>query len=169
MAALCGPGCAQPSRMRLARSSAEITSDGPVWWCATFNAGVRPPIVGVEFAQAEQWVLTARGVRCYRYRNGRLTATGPPIPTTAPPEDFAQTRSWLRLYLSRHAPTWRLPMETAAKLSSMDELVELLELHVSEYRIAPPSHLTSRELAAELEAFPLGLAELLAAAETTGG
>ncbi len=163
-----GLGCAQASRMRLA----DPVPGNPrslVWWCMTSAGAVRPPMVGIEISgddsRTDQWILTERGVRCYRYNGRDLIAVGPPLPTTPTPADFEQTRRWLRHYLPQASPRRALPAREVAEAVSMARLVELLRTNWLDVLVAPPAQITPRRLVHELEAFPHGLAELLAASD----
>ena len=173
MAGLIGAaGCAQRSRMRLARTGA-VDSHELAWWYATFSDGVRAPIIGIEIpkggSETDQWILTDRGVRRFRYRSRALIAAGPPIPTTASPGDLEQTRGWLLHYLPAAAPRRALPRERVTQAASAAEFVELLRANWPDVLVDPPARLTPRKIAHEIEAFPHGIAELLAASETMGG
>ena len=164
-------GCAQPCRMRLAHGVPPAVGE-LVWWHVSFGDSVRPPIVGIEIptgaAQADQWVLADRGVRCFRYRFGAVRSAGLPLATTATPSDLDQVRQWLRYYLPVAAPARVLPPTKIIEVSSMGQVVNLLEHCWPDARIAPPAHLPPYDLADEIEAFPHGVWQLRAATKNLG-
>ncbi|MFH0982270.1 MAG: hypothetical protein V2A79_12105 [Planctomycetota bacterium] len=157
--------------MHLARSNA-VKSHDLVWWYVIFDSGLRAPIVGIELSsrdsQTDQWILTERGVRCFRYQGTRLRAAGPPLPTVGVPEDREQARRWLLHYLPQVAPHRVLAPQAIAKARSMTELVGLFRARWPEAMVDPPARLTPYALADELEAFPHGLRELVAAFKNVG-
>jgi len=176
--------------MRLAHGGPE-NSHGLAWWYVTFEDHVRAPIVGIEISaddsRTDQWMLTDRGVRCYRYQGSRLLAAGPPLSTVRAPEDLEQTRHWLLHYLPQAVPHRALPpdalkgpprdppstnrwvADALAAPPSMAQVVELLRTHWPDLLVDSPARMTAYEVAYEIEAFPHGLWELLAASEALGG
>jgi hypothetical protein len=61
-----------------------------------------------------------------------------------------------------------LPSEALTEVDSTDGLIRLLEREWAESRIDPPSSISPEKIAAEMEAFPHGVLELLAATESLG-
>ena len=175
--------------MRLAHGG-QANPHGLAWWYVTFEDDVRAPIVGIEISagdsQTDQWMLTDRGVRCYRYQGSRLTAAGPPLPTVPAPEDLEQTRDWLLRYLPQAVPHRAVPPDAfggpprdpprtrrweagaLAAPPSMAQVVKLLRTHWPDLLVDPPAHLTPYEVAYEIEAFPHGVGELFAASKALG-
>ena len=167
-------GCAAPGRLQVIGPVPQNGHD-LVWWSVgAADGAVAPvPVIGVEIcaeaAQTERWLLTDRGVRCYRYRGNQLIGVGPPLPTGATPEEFAETRNWLGAYLPHVMPQRTLPAAPVAGLTSMAEVLALLHAQWADRKVDPPAPWTARELTHEVEEFRHGIAELLAAAATLGG
>ncbi len=93
-----GGGCAAPGRMHAVGPVSPNEHD-LVWWSVEEAAGAVAPVIGVEIRgrteETDRWLLTDRGVRCYRYRGAQLIGVGPPLPTNPTSEEFTQTRDWL--------------------------------------------------------------------------
>jgi hypothetical protein len=165
-------GCAAPGRMQLVGPVAQDWND-LIWWSVGAADSAVAPVIGVEIrgaaAQTERWLLTDHGVRCYRYRGTQLIGVGPPLPTGATPEEFAETRNWLGDYLPHVVPQRTLPAAPVAGLTSMADILALLHTQWADRKVDPPAPWTARELTHEGEEFRHGIAELLAAAATLGG
>jgi hypothetical protein len=143
------------------------------WWSVTPRAGVRTPILGIEIDAppdaTDQWLLSAHGVRDYRSQGSRVIQAGPPVPTFASREGLHEARQWLRLYLPSKTPPHALPAADVERLESMEQLVQTAERQWAGTRADPPAGMTPEQIAAEMEAFPHGLKQLLAVAEYFGG
>ncbi len=158
-------GCGQPSRMPLARS----VLSGParlVWWYVDFENDVRPPVVGVEIAlegsRTEQWILARNGIRRYRFDGGNQVYAGLPMPAWSTCNDFEFVRNWLTYYLP-HRVRSPLPLEAVAGLSTMADVVRLMQVHWPEQMVSPPRGMTSHAVAEQTDQFRHGLSELLKA------
>jgi hypothetical protein len=177
----CG-ACSERPNMQLGRAETPPPAD-LAWWYVSFDDGPRAPIVGVEIPQVgpctDQWILADRGVRRFRYTGSRLTAAGPPLPTSPTPSDIDPVRQWLCAYLPRVAPQRALPTEALrrpllepsagpAKLT-MQEVVALLRDYWPDAQIRPPAGMSPLEIADQIEAFPHGVTELLDVVRSAAG
>ncbi len=142
-----------------------------VWWESEDPAFGRPPIVGIEagssVSRTDQVVICDRGLRIFRYEEGELIATGPPVPPRDGDPDIVVIRGMLRhcgANPNRAGPP-PLPHKAIDKVESVHDVADLLQQHWAGVRVAPPAGLEYGTIEDELERSRHGISELQAAAD----
>ena len=142
-----------------------------VWWESRAPKVERPPIVGIEarrpLQRTDQIVICDRGLRIFRYREGQLIATGPPVPPRGADADLDVIRGVLRHYGASPSDAGPppLPQEAIDDVHSIRDVADVLREHWTGVRVNPPVELDYRKIENELERSRHGMSQSRAAAQ----
>ncbi len=162
------------------------------WWVIEDAQGIESPIVGIEIASAgdavhregmgrggmRQYIFCDRGIRVFDYEGRRLVhASGPVPPHDTSPDDALLGGAWRHVFGKMRVARGEQSVAGMGQAVAGDQglrsgmehsgrpgaIVGVLEGDWSDFRVSPPEGLTYRGIRSELEHFPHGVFELLAA------
>ena len=144
-----------------------------VWWEARDVMAEGPPVVGIEarcpLQRTDQIVVCDRGLRIFRYLEGQLIATGPPVPPRGADADLDLISGVLRHYGASPSDAGPppLPQEAIDDVHSIHDVADVLREHWTGVRVNPPVGLDYRKIENELERSRCGMSQSRAAAQAS--